>query len=297
MDLKKLQAAGYTFQKLLGGSTGAILARNPEGNAVVLKRGASPAHIQEEFLANKLYEAWGTTSSADPRVIKVPPARMLDEFGEVICDFEIKSPNLHVRLGFWMESEHIQGPTLGHYLEMLSILPQDEAKARRDYLYAEIRKGFIADVLFQNWDVAGLDLDNILVNLSDPQKPVPYRIDLGGALRYRALGAPKPKSERPWLVEELYTFLPQEAQKRLLPRGNLIPTQSNIAEIYGEMTAQELHDMAMRLDRDAHRAVSIACCTDPELGQWIKNRLAGIQSMLSLLCPQAADGDTLGEPP
>jgi hypothetical protein len=81
-----------------------------------------------------------------------------------------------------MESEHIQGPTLGHYLEMLSILPQDEAKARRDYLYAEIRKGFIADVLFQNWDVAGLDLDNILVNLSDPQKPVPYRIDLGGAL-------------------------------------------------------------------------------------------------------------------
>jgi hypothetical protein len=33
---------------------------------------------------------------------------------------------------------------------MLSILPQDEAKARRDYLYAEIRKGFIADVLFQN---------------------------------------------------------------------------------------------------------------------------------------------------
>ena len=46
---------------------------------------------------------------------------------------------------------------------------------------------FIVDAWLANWDVVGLDDDNIIWNANG----VPYRVELGGTLGYRAMGAKK----------------------------------------------------------------------------------------------------------
>lgn len=49
-----------------------------------------------------------------------------------------------------------------------------------------IRKDFVVDAWLANWDVAGLDYDNMIV-----VDGVPQRIDAGGSLLFRAQGSPK----------------------------------------------------------------------------------------------------------
>lgn len=49
------------------------------------------------------------------------------------------------------------------------------------------REGFAVDALLANWDVAGLTYDNIIFD----QDGKPHRIDVGGALEYRAQGGKK----------------------------------------------------------------------------------------------------------
>lgn len=52
----------------------------------------------------------------------------------------------------------------------------------------ELAQGFMADALLANWDVVGLDQDNVLW---DPDGH-PFRVDQGGTLQYRAQGQTKP---------------------------------------------------------------------------------------------------------
>jgi 8-oxo-dGTP pyrophosphatase MutT (NUDIX family) len=54
-----------------------------------------------------------------------------------------------------------------------------------------ILDGFVADVLTANWDVVGLNLDNIVY---EPNSDVPIRIDNGAAFFSRAQGEKKPDS-------------------------------------------------------------------------------------------------------
>lgn len=54
----------------------------------------------------------------------------------------------------------------------------------------KLQDGFAADAWLANWDVAGLDNDNVVV--TPDNKPV--RIDQGGALAFRAQGQPKGKA-------------------------------------------------------------------------------------------------------
>jgi hypothetical protein len=51
----------------------------------------------------------------------------------------------------------------------------------------ELQKHFAADALLGNWDVVGMDADNVLV----ANDGTVYRIDNGGSLRYRAQGGLK----------------------------------------------------------------------------------------------------------
>jgi hypothetical protein len=60
---------------------------------------------------------------------------------------------------------------------------QDQARAVLD--------GFVTDVLVGNWDVVGLENDNILFQQGSTE---PIRIDNGAAFLTRARGAPKPES-------------------------------------------------------------------------------------------------------
>lgn len=53
---------------------------------------------------------------------------------------------------------------------------------------SDIRDGFVVDALLANWDVIGLEYDNVLVGARGTM----YRGDGGGTLFYRAMGAAKP---------------------------------------------------------------------------------------------------------
>lgn len=154
----------------LGGSTGATLVRDPKtGRQFVLKRGNSPAHVREEFAADQLYRALG---------VAVPDARLFEEGG---------SP---AKL-----AEFIPGKTLAQFLE--------EADAgQKAATLAKLQQHFAADALLGNWDVAGLSLDNILVD----GEGTPWRIDNGGSLRFRAQGAAKTAAEWNEFPTELWTL-------------------------------------------------------------------------------------------
>ncbi len=85
---------------------------------------------------------------------------------------------------------------------------------------ANANDGFGMDVLLANWDVVGLDNDNLL---KTPDGKV-VRLDAGGTFDYRAQGANKP-----------YTAIPTEITTLLNPKIN---PQS--AAIFGNMTRDEM---------------------------------------------------------
>lgn len=79
-----------------------------------------------------------------------------------------------------------QGPVkLAEYLDG-AVRLGDLRGAERDTAYNQLRKGLAVDALLGNWDVVGAAEDNVLVKDGKV-----YRVDNGGALRYRAQGLPK----------------------------------------------------------------------------------------------------------
>lgn len=137
--------------KRLGGSTGAELVKDLEGRFFVRKKGNSPAHLREEVTADLAYQALGLEV---PRVKLYPGETKLTPF--------------------------IEGQTLAEALAKAT--PQQAQD-----LLARVQRGFVADALLANYDVAGMNLDNILVDKGGQI----WRIDNGGSLRFRAQGAPK----------------------------------------------------------------------------------------------------------
>ena len=155
--------------KDLGGSTGATLMRDPKtGSQFVLKYGQSASHVREEFAAGELYRSMG---------VAVPEAKL----------FEGTKPALI--------SKHVPGIPLNKYLK-------EASSGEREIVIGKVREHFAADALIGNWDVAGLELDNILVDASGK----PWRIDNGGALRFRAQGAAKTADQWNAYPTELWTL-------------------------------------------------------------------------------------------
>lgn len=139
----------------LGGSTGAKLVRDPKtGRQYVLKRGASVDHLREEMAADAAYQALG---------VNVPRFKSYE-----LADGSVAKL-----------SEFIEGRSLGSVLAAGG----DEATAA----LTALRKDFAADALLGNWDVIGMEYDNILIG-NDGKV---WRIDNGGSLRFRAQGALK----------------------------------------------------------------------------------------------------------
>lgn len=137
-------------QSSLGGSTGAYLKTDSEGNKFVEKGGSSPEHIRSEHLADKIYQAAG---------VSVPDAALHETD---------KGPR--------KVSKHISGTPLSDL--------SGEAKQKA---IDDLKKNFATDALLANWDVVGLNQDNILVD----KNGTAHRIDNGGSLKFRAMGKPK----------------------------------------------------------------------------------------------------------
>jgi hypothetical protein len=148
-DLDKLEVV-----QQLGGSTGAQLVRDPDtGKLFVMKSGASPEHVQREFLADNVYRALG---------MNVPEARLY------------ATPGGPVKL-----AEFIDGKSLGDLLKSGDPMTKQ--------VLEELRRGFAADAMLANWDVIGLNYDNILVDTLGKV----WRIDNGSSFDFRAMGSRK----------------------------------------------------------------------------------------------------------
>jgi len=144
-----------------GGSLPGFLARDPEtGRKVLVKLVRSEDHAKNETLAGALYRALG---------INAPDLRWTTHTAGADGRASILSP--------WMEG----------YEEVHDYTRLGAADL------AALARSFPADAWLANWDTVGLEFDNLLFA---PQKRGALRwsrIDPGGALIFRAMGAPKGK--------------------------------------------------------------------------------------------------------
>jgi hypothetical protein len=208
----------------LGGSTGAQLVRDKvTGDLYVLKRGATPEHLREEFAADEFYRGAG---------VPVPEARL----------YEGDRP---VKL-----ARFVEGKTLGEYLKTAS--PQ-----QRDAVYARIQDAFAIDAWAGNWDVAGMGLDNILVDAGG----VPWRIDNGGSFRFRAQGKPKTDAEWNQYPSELWSLRDQVKNPQT-------------ARVFAGLTIFDIARQVQRLDSGRIPAV-----VPPEVSRTLAARLEQLRSV------------------
>jgi len=146
------RADQLTYVQSLGGSTGAQLMRDEQGNMYVVKTGASEGHVKEESLTDRIYESLG--------VDVVPHELVKDGTG-------IK------KVSTYLDGSRSYRSIMNTGLEQ--------------GINAQLQKGFVTDALLANWDVVGLEFDNVLIDKSGK----PIRVDNGGSLRYRAQGGLK----------------------------------------------------------------------------------------------------------
>lgn len=160
---------GLTFGKGAGGSNGARTAKHVDGSTWLVKSyGGNEDRVATELLSNAAYRHMGA---------KVPRAgriRLLNGKQALSYPFLDGKPQPMVFQG------------------------------RRDNRSAELGQHFMMDALLGNWDVAGLEDDNILWNKAGE----PFRVDQGGTLEFRAMGGKK-----------FFGPVPMEVSSMLSPKG------------------------------------------------------------------------------
>jgi DNA polymerase III epsilon subunit-like protein len=169
-----------------GSNQGAFYVDPATGQQYYVKKAKSELHAANEVLASALYEQSGLDVGRSYIGI--------DKGGNVV----IVSPVI----------EGTQG-NLSQFAANQEILDQ-------------VKKGFAVDAWMNNYDVIGLDKDNIVV--ADGK---PFRIDAGGALLFRAQGISK--------AEELDTNVSEQISSLRDP-----DTNAQAASVFGDMTDAEI---------------------------------------------------------
>lgn len=160
--------------KSLGGTTGARLAESNDSQ-YVMKQGTTSGHLLSEYHANKAYRKLGVPVPKVKLYNKVDSAKIAkNERSEHAVSEKDSQPV--------MLSQFIEGQTLKDFLNDFSI--DQESK---DKVIQKLQSHFILDCLLCNWDVIGLQKDNIIVT----KDGTPYRVDNGSAFEYRAQGQKK----------------------------------------------------------------------------------------------------------
>jgi SPP1 gp7 family putative phage head morphogenesis protein len=242
-DLDKLKVV-----QRLGGSTGAELVEDTSGRRFVRKRGNSAEHLREEFAADQLYRAAG----AD-----VPAAKLYTD-----------ASGAPVKL-----AEFIEGRTLKDALAAAK-------PAQRQAILQSARQQLATDALLANYDVVGLDLDNMLVDA----KGKIWRIDNGGSLRFRAQGARKAAFGRE--VLELDSL----RDAKINPAA---------ARVFGGISEAELRDQVQALVKQ--RSAILAAAPE-DLRELLAARLADLEQRIlpantftAEFAQQVADARILGK--
>ena len=135
-----------------GGSNPGGIYTDTEGNDHYVKKSKSDMHAKNEVMADKFYEKLG---------IKTSQLKLADVGNG--------------KLG--TSSKMVEGSKNDFY---------SKAKSDPEYL-KKFQEDFATDAWLANWDVVGLEYDNVLTDADGN----PIRIDPGGALLYRAMGSPK----------------------------------------------------------------------------------------------------------
>lgn len=112
-DLFPHDLSSLTVVKRLGGSTGAVLVQDVDGNQYVMKKGSNTSneHLKSEYITNQLYNALG---------LRTP-------------DYEL-----------YEDSN-------GESIMLSRFIPMTHAPNANDW--GNLAQGFIADILLANWDV------------------------------------------------------------------------------------------------------------------------------------------------
>jgi hypothetical protein len=178
----------------LGGSTGAALFEDPDGGRWVVKTNATQDHLKNEWLAFQLYRDLGITDLPENGIDAAPTKSRARAWDKTLTDTAY--------LRQVMLTKFIDAPTLGKFMEDDDISDKDKESVRQI-----LSDQMMFDAVMRNWDVVGMDLDNIVVkNLGSEIAPayMPVRIDLGGTLNYRAQGGKKDGLTHRGVQETLY---------------------------------------------------------------------------------------------
>jgi Inorganic Pyrophosphatase/SNF2-related domain len=208
------QLSSHTVLRNMGGTTGgAFHIRTDSGEEKVIKRSTSLSHLQDEYTANRIYKILG-----------------------------VSVPNVSLQKtddGIVQVADYVNG------IPFTDLNDTDRQAAIRS-----LKNGFVADALLGNWDVLGLDEDNILWDGTTA-----WRIDNGGSLRYRAQG--EPKGDRfSSDVGELQTM-------RQKGRG--------ASKVFGDITDSEIED---QIDRIIHHKDDILhAISDTSLRRIMEQRI------------------------
>jgi len=191
-----LELNNLEFVKNLGGSTGAQLVRDSKtGKEYVRKTGSSPDHIREEFYAEEAYRALG---------VPIPKSKLYDDGTNPV--------------------------KLSEYLPNAKSLGSLAGKEKENAI-AKIKEGFAVDALMGNWDSVGMSGDNILVDSNGK----PWRVDVGGSLRFRAQGAAKQEDQWNEYPTELWSMRESSQGKG----------------VYGDLNIRQISDQIRKLDSDS----------------------------------------------
>ena len=106
-------------------------------------------------------------------------------------------------------------------------LREDKKALTSEELPDGVAEGMAMDAWLGNWDVVGLTYDNLLLDEDDKA----HRVDVGGALRYRAMGSPK-GDKFGHDVTEL---------------GRMLNPQKKSGSVFSNMTDQQVIDSIQRV--------------------------------------------------
>lgn len=162
------------YVQTLGGSTGARLFEDERGGQWVVKAGADQEHQANEIAALRGY----------------------------------KFLNGHVpQFGEEFDTEQNEWRTVTKFLD--GAVTIGDFRRDNDDTYESspvattLQRDFVDHVLMRNWDVIGLEADNILV---DPTSEQLFYVDVGGSLDYRAMGLRKPDITSTTFASELVSM-------------------------------------------------------------------------------------------
>jgi hypothetical protein len=145
-------------------------------------------------------------------------------------------------------TDYIEGTPLGE------LSGEERAEAEES-----LREGFVADALLGNWDVLGTGDDNILWD-----GETAWRIDNGGALRYRAQGAQKGSKFGPEVTE----------------LDTLRDPKRSAARVFGSVTDEEIARQASEII--AKRDQILDAIADPDLRETMSKRIDSLAEQTGL---------------